>query len=40
MNDILGDLDFARAYIDNILITSCATFKDHVSKVDAVLSRL
>ena len=40
MNNILGDLDFARAYIDDISIMSSATFEDHVSKVDAVLSRL
>ena len=38
--DVLGDLKFAQAYIDNILIMSSATFEDHVSKVDAVLSRL
>ena len=40
MNDLLGDLEFARAYIDDILITSSATFEDHIAKVDAVLSWL
>ena len=40
MMDILGDLEFVRTYIDDILITSNGTFEDHMKKLDQVLDRL
>ena len=40
MADLLGDLDFARTYIDDILITSDGTFEDHMKKLSMVLARL
>jgi hypothetical protein len=40
MSDLLGDLDFARAYIDDILIVSNGTFEDHMHKLKQVLQRL
>jgi hypothetical protein len=40
MDQILGDLEFSRVYIDDILITSDGTFQDHMAKLDEVLSRL
>ncbi len=40
MTDILGDLDFVIIYIDDILITSNGTYKDHLEKLEIVLQRL
>ena len=40
MQDLLGDLDFVRVYIDDILITSSKDFADHLTKLDIVLQRL
>jgi len=40
MMDILGDLEFVRTYIDDILITSNGTYKDHMDKLEQVLTRL
>ena len=40
MQEILGDLDFVRVYIDDILIISNGTFQDHMHKLDQVLKRL
>ena len=40
MDDLLGDLEFARTYIDDILITSDGSFEDHMNKLDQVLTRL
>jgi transposase InsO family protein len=40
MSDLLGDLEFARTYLDDILIVSDGTFEDHMSKLEAVLKRL
>jgi hypothetical protein len=40
MMEVVGDLDFARAYIDDILIISNGTFEDHMAKLDQVLARL
>ena len=37
MADLLGDLDFARAYIDDILIISNGSFQDHLDKIKQVL---
>jgi hypothetical protein len=38
--DLFGDLEWVRAYIDDILITSNGTYEDHLQKLDIVLSRL
>ena len=40
MHDILGDLDFCRVYIDDVLIISDGSFEDHLAKLNIVLSRL
>jgi hypothetical protein len=40
MSDLLGDLDYARVYIDDILVTSSGTFDDHLDKLHEVLTRL
>ena len=40
MMQLLGDLDNARTYIDDILITSDGTFEEHLQHVHEVLSRL
>jgi hypothetical protein len=37
MHDILGDLEYSSAYIDDILITSSGDFSDHLDKVRTVL---
>jgi transposase InsO family protein len=40
MMEVLGDLDYARTYIDDILITSSGSFDDHLAKLNVVLTRL
>ena len=40
MMDLLGDLDYARAYIDDVLITSSGSYEDHLEKLNEVLNRL
>jgi hypothetical protein len=40
MTGLLDDLDFCRVYIDDILIVSNGTFKDHMEKLHKVLKRL
>ena len=40
MMDLMGDLDFARTYLDDILVTSNGTFEDHLRQVEKVLKRL
>ena len=40
MSDLMGDLEYARTYLDDILITSDGTFEDHMEKLDTVLRRL
>ena len=40
MMDILGDLEYTRTYIDDILITTSGSFDDHLKKLNEVLSRL
>ncbi len=40
MMDLLGDLEYARTYIDDILITSSGSYEDHMQKLDEVLKRL
>jgi transposase InsO family protein len=40
MMDLLGDIEYARTYLDDILITSDGSFQDHMNKLDTVLARL
>ena len=40
MSNLFRDLEFVREYIDDLLITSNGTLKDHISKVEQVLQRL
>ena len=40
MDNLLGDLEYARVYIDDTLITSDGSFEDHISKLNTVLTRL
>jgi len=40
MMDLLGDLEYAGTYIDDILITSNRTYEEHLAELDEVLSRL
>ena len=37
MMKLLGDLEFVRVYIDDILIISNGTFEDHMQKLQEVL---
>lgn len=40
MMDLLGDVDYARTYIDDILVTSDGSYADHLDKLSHVLERL
>jgi RNase H-like domain found in reverse transcriptase/Reverse transcriptase (RNA-dependent DNA polymerase)/Integrase zinc binding domain/Retroviral aspartyl protease len=40
MNTLTGDLEYVRAYIDDLLILTKGTFTDHLVKLATVLSRL
>ena len=40
MSELLGDIEFARTYLDDVLITSSGSFEDHLRKLDTVLQRL
>ena len=40
MSQLMEDLEFVRAYIDDLLITSSSTFEDHLEKLELVLQRL
>ena len=40
MSELLGDMDFVRVYIDDILIISDGTFEDHMAKLNQVLTRI
>ena len=40
MYELFSDLEYVRAYIDDLLVTSCATFADHLQRLETVLSRL
>jgi Reverse transcriptase (RNA-dependent DNA polymerase) len=40
MHNILGDVEYTSAYIDDILIASSGDFKDHLDKIVKVLKRL
>ena len=36
----MQDLEFTRAYIDNLLVISTGSFTDHLEKLEQVLIRL
>jgi Reverse transcriptase (RNA-dependent DNA polymerase) len=40
MHNILGDLEYSSAYIDDISITSSGDFNDHLDKVKEILNHL
>ena len=40
MTDLMRNLEFVRAYIDDLLVISKDSFKDHLEKLDTVLKRL
>ena len=40
MSDLISDLEYVRAYIDNVLIITNDNWDDHLSKLDTVFTRL
>jgi hypothetical protein len=40
MNTLMGDLEYVRAYIDDLLILTKGSFTDHLQKLSEVLTRL
>jgi hypothetical protein len=40
MSDLMTGLEFVRAYIDDILVTTTSDWDDHLDKLDQVLTRL
>ncbi len=40
MSTLLADLEYVRAYIDDLLIISNHTYEDHLEKLDEVLTRV
>jgi hypothetical protein len=40
MDELLGDLEFVRVYIDDIIIVSDGALEDHIDKLSQVLTRL
>jgi hypothetical protein len=40
INNILGNLSTVRVYFDDILITTAASYEDHLTHVELVLQRL
>ena len=40
MNDLMQELEFARAYIDDLLITSNVSYEQHLEHLEAVFTRL
>jgi len=40
MGDLFADVEFARAYIDDLLVLSTSTLEDHLDKLEHVLQRL
>ena len=40
MNKLFNTLEYVRTYIDNLLIISNNSFKDHIDKLDKALSKL
>ena len=40
MSELMADLEFARAYIDDLLVLTSSTFDDHLRKLETVFQRL
>ena len=40
MNELFEGLDYARAYIDDLLCLTKGTFTDHLEKLERILARL
>jgi len=40
MYKLFSDLEFVQAYIDNLLVTSCSIFEEHLKQLELILSRL
>jgi hypothetical protein len=40
MSSLMQHLDFVKTYLDDILVISCSTFEDHISKLEIVLKLL
>jgi hypothetical protein len=40
INDLLGDLEFVRAYLDDLLVLTKGSFEDHLKDLEVVLQRL
>jgi hypothetical protein len=40
MYEIFSNLEYVRVYIDDLLVTSCSTFEEHLQKLELVFSRL
>ena len=40
MYELFSDLEYVRAYIDDLLVTSSSTFDDHLERLEKVLTRL
>ena len=38
MNNLVGDLEFARAYLDDLLCLTCDSFDDHLNKLEIILN--
>ena len=40
MFELFSDLEYVRAYIDDLLVTSSGSFEEHLERLDKVFSRL
>ena len=40
MSALMGDLEFVRFYLDDFLIITSRSFKDHLAKVEEVMKQL
>jgi hypothetical protein len=40
MYEIFSDLEYVCVYIDDLLVTSCSTFEEHLQKLKLVFSRV
>ena len=40
MSELMSDLEFIRAYIDDLLIITKSSFEDHLNKLEMVFQRL
>jgi putative transposase len=40
MYEVFSDLEYVRVYINNLLVTSCSTFQEHLQRLELVFSRL